>query len=116
MKTKTTLADVIEFASRELEAARIRNARVDRTLSSLYMQVCRSFAVEGTIALSFRPEVQTKGSSLWRPVVTVNFPACNKGIVEAAAFLHLVSELVPLAASLQAQLDEFEVPMQPGEG
>lgn len=115
MKTKTSLADVIEFAAQELEAAHIRNARVDRTMNSLYMQVYRSFAVEGTIALSFRPEVQPKGQSFWRPVVTVNFPACNKGIVEAAAFLHLVSELVPLAASLQSQLDEFEVYMLPGE-
>ena len=113
MPAKKTMQEVIEFVAEEFEAARVRNAQVDKTQSSAYLQVRRSFAVEGAIALKFVPDAKAKN---WQPKLTVNFPACNKGLVEATAFLHLVTELVPLAASIQAQVDEFEVCILPGEG
>jgi len=104
---KKTVKDVLTFASNELKAANIRNAVIDdRSDSAVYMNVRRAFSIDGTITVDF--EVQPgKGSEvLFKPRVSVNFPACNKDVIRAAAFMHLVNELVLLSASLQAQLDD----------
>lgn len=109
MSNKKTLSEAATFAFNELKAANIRNARIDTAPSStVYLTVQRSFAVEGSINVSFAFTPKGKSMTL-KPNVSVNFPACNKDIVRAAAFMHIVNELVPLAASLQAQLDEFEI-------
>ena len=120
METKT-LQEVIEFTVAQLKAANIRCARIDSSRSGCFLQSTRSFSVEGAIQVSFKPDIEEakkghKARELWRPVVNVNFPACSKDITRAAAFMGLVNELVPLAASIQAQLDEFLIPLGKGEG
>lgn len=119
METKT-LQQAIEFAVTELKAANVRGARIDSSRSGCYLQTNRSFSVEGAIQVSFKPDFPVKKGDkpreLWKPCVNVNFPACSKDVIRAAAFMGLVNELVPLAASIQAQLDEFTIPLGKGEG
>lgn len=78
--------------------------------SSIRLQVRRAFGVEGDLNIEFERLQPEQPPALWRVRVTVNFPAMNKGVVEATAFLALAQEMVLLAAVLQAQGNEFIVP------
>ena len=107
---KLTMAQALEFAAKEIKAANLRNAGpVEPAREILIVHVRRTFSIEGSISVSFRLVRDEHRGLLPQPVVTANFPACNKGVVELAAFQALVNEIVPLAASIQAQLDEFEM-------
>lgn len=108
MQEKYTLVEVLEYAAEQLRLANIRNAvvEVSKGTTTAYLTVRRTFAVEGSINISFSWSASRKG---FVPDVNVNFPACNKGIVLATAFAGLVNELVPLAASLQVQLDALKI-------
>jgi len=110
MKNTKTIQEVTAFAVEQFKAANLRNSRVEASGNGqyAYIQVHRAFSIEGAINVDFRADSIDKK---WLPRVTVNFPACNKGIAEATAFLHLVQELTLLAASVQVQLDEFTIPM-----
>lgn len=109
MSNEKTLKEAIAFAANELKAALIRNAMIDANDSSVYLNARRTFAVEGMISVMFEPVAKKSGTFTYKPKVNVNFPACNKDVVRATAFMALVNELVPVAATLQAQLDEFEI-------
>jgi hypothetical protein len=116
MSDKKSIEEVSAFAVEQLKAASIRNAVIHTSTigSEVCLQVRRAFAIEGAINVHYVPLLRDNPKEVdgWTPVVTVNFPACNKKIVEATAFLHLVQELTLLAASLQAQLNEFTIPMK----
>jgi len=109
-KTKT-MKEVVAFATKELKAANVRNSVVETSSigGSVYMNVRRAFSIEGSIEVSFKFGPKKNGGLTFKPEVSTNFPACNKDVVRAAAFMGIVNELVPLAASLQVQLDEFEI-------
>jgi hypothetical protein len=109
--TKKTIKEVSAFAVEELKAAHVRNAVIHTSSvgEEVYLQVRRAFAIEGAVNVHYK--VDSPGKK-WLPVVTVNFPACNKNVAEGAAFLHVVQELTLLAASLQSQLNEFEIPFE----
>jgi hypothetical protein len=108
MKEKFTLIEVLQYAAKQLRDASIRNAVVDisTATTTAYLTVRRSFAIEGSINISFSWSAVRKG---FAPTVNVNFPACNKDVMQAAAFAGLVNELVPLAASLQVELDALKI-------
>jgi hypothetical protein len=111
MSKKKSLEEAISFAANELKAALIRNAVVEANTSSAYLTSRRTFAVEGTVSVMFEvcPPAKKSDPFGYKPKVSVNFPACNKDALKGAAFMFLVNELVPLAVSLQTQLDEFEI-------
>ena len=117
MKEKKTIADVLAFAVEQFKAANIRNAKIEAgPIISSYatMNVRRSFGIEGTItvrASTFRPTETATGECELNmvPTVEVSFVGSQRDVVRATAFMHLVNELTLLAASLQAQIDEFEV-------
>jgi hypothetical protein len=111
VSNQKTLQEVIAFAANELRTTFIRNAVIEANTSSAYLTVRRTFAVEGTVSVMFEvcPPAKKGGTFTYKPKVSVNFPACNKDALKGAAFMFLVNELVPLAVSLQTQLDEFEI-------
>lgn len=116
MKTKT-VNEFLDFATNELRAANIRGAHIDQASSSVYLNVRRAFAIEGTLDVSLDVVASGKAKD---PVtfvarVSVNFPACNKSALEAAAFMHLVNELTPLCVMLQVQLNQFQIVVNPKE-
>jgi len=82
------------------------DAVVHRTNMSIYVTVRRTFALEGQISVEFDYSNQ---KNVIKPMIRVQFPALNKTVVQAAAFQHLVSELVTLATTLQVQIDELEI-------
>lgn len=106
---KKSLKAVLEFAVEQINAQHFRGARppsISATTESLHFDVRRCFAIEASLSVDFKFD---RAGNKMVPKVQVNFPACNKDVVTATAFLGLVQEIVLFAASLQAQLDEFEI-------
>ena len=112
--SKKTMTEVIEFAAEQMTAAGIRNASVDVAKTGTHLIVRRTFGVEGAVSVTFGLSHQHVGKERIErlvPYVRVNVPARDGRVVEMVAFMHMVQELTLFAASLQVQLDEFEIPM-----
>lgn len=114
MATKKTIQEAVQFAATQLKAACVRGARpVDQYMrdSHVSLIVERTFHVQATIHVDFDIKMDGK-NMMYVPRVTLNCPAINLPVVQATAMLGLIQELTMLAASLQAQLDEFTIPAE----
>ena len=112
--SKKTVTEVTEFAAEQMKAAGIRNASVDVAKMSVYLNVRRTFGIEGSVSVTFevvQRQIGKENVGRFVPYVRINLPARNGRVVEMMAFMHLTQELTMFAVSLQAQLDEFEIPI-----
>jgi len=116
MATKKTMKEVLSFAAEMMAAANLRGARPINLYTSgslVTLQVERTFHVQASVHVSFDVDLtssmKSKSDMRWVPRVTINAPSINLDVVNATAMLALLQEVTMFAASLQAQLNEFEI-------
>lgn len=105
------MTKVLQIASEEMTACNFRGARpvwVSDTSASI--EVYRTHLLCGSVTVSFDLDVSTPGSAKWVPVVRVNMPAINANAMVATAYLAMLQELTMFAASLQVQLNQYDIP------
>ena len=107
-----SMAEALKYAAEQFEEARIRSASVEVTETAAYLNVRRAFGVEGTLIVNFELDAHSPdedGRFKFLPRVRLNTHAFNRAGPEVAAFHALINELAPLAATVQVELDEFNI-------